>query len=124
MTESLSTENQKRLEEQQVIWLSSIRADGRPHLVPIWFVWHQGKIYLSTEPKSAKARNIRRNPHVALALEDGVHPLICEGTARLVEKPWDELLLAAFFKKYEWDLNTEKQYYQVVEVVPVKWLSW
>lgn len=71
-----------------------------------------------------KARNIRRNPSVALALEDGMHPLICEGAARLVEKPWDEGMLAAFMKKYEWDLDTEKQYYQVIEISPRRWLSW
>lgn len=124
MAAPLSDEMKMRLESQQVIWLSSVRADGRPHLAPVWFAWHAGKIYISTEPDSIKAQNIRRSPAVSMALEDGTHPLICEGTARLIEKPWDEGMLAVFLKKYEWDLNTEKQYYQVIEVTPVRWLAW
>ncbi len=113
-----------KLESQQNIWLGSVRPDGRPHLAPVWFVWHNGKIYIGTDPKSVKIRNIRHNAHVALALEDGTHPVICEGSARPVEKPWPEPLLAAFFAKYEWDLNKEEQYNAVVEITPEKWLAW
>ena len=113
-----------RLEIQQNIWFSSVRPGGRPHLAPVWFVWHAGRLYISTEPQSVKSRNIRRNPRVALALEDGTHPLICEGTARPVEHPWPEALVAAFLRKYEWDINKEVQYNQVIEVTPEKWLSW
>jgi hypothetical protein len=28
-----------RLRHEPIIWLSSVRPDGRPHLVPIWFLW-------------------------------------------------------------------------------------
>ena len=59
---------------------------------------------------------------MTLALEDGTHPLICEGTARLVAAPWTEEIKAAFNKKYEWDLDTESQYNEVIEVTPEKWL--
>lgn len=120
----LSPEMIDRLETQQNIWFCSVRPGGRPHLVPIWFVWQDGKLYVSTEPGSVKSRNVRRNPQVVLALEDGAHPVICEGKAQLLEQPLKEDLLAAFLNKYEWDLNTEAQYNQVIEVTPEKWLSW
>lgn len=113
-----------RLEREQNIWFGSVRPDGRPHLAPVWFVWHAGKIFIGTDPKSVKSQNIQGNPRVTLALEDGTHPLICEGTAGVVDPPWTEDLLAAFFQKYEWDLNKEAQYNQVVEVTPIKWLNW
>jgi len=71
-----------------------------------------------------KSHNIRQHAGVALALEDGEHPVICEGTARPVDPPWSDALLAAFFKKYEWDLNKEEQYNEVIEVTPEKWLGW
>ena len=61
---------------------------------------------------------------MVLALEDGAHPVICEGTARPVPFPLPEDLLAAFLKKFEWDLTDETQYSLVIEVTPVKWLSW
>ncbi|HVN53551.1 MAG TPA: pyridoxamine 5'-phosphate oxidase family protein [Anaerolineaceae bacterium] len=113
-----------RLEHEQNIWFGSVRPDGRPHLAPVWFVWHAGKIYIGADPKSVKSRNIQRNPRVTLALEEGTHPLICEGVARVVDPPWEEDLLAAFFQKYEWNLNKEVQYNQVIEVTPRKWLNW
>ncbi len=124
MAVELSDQMIDRLETQQNIWFCSVRPNGRPHLVPIWFVWHNDKLYVSTEPDSVKSRNVHRNPQVVLALEEGAHPVICEGKARLLEQPWPEDLLAAFYKKYEWDLNTEAQYNRVIEVTPEKWLSW
>ncbi len=124
MATKLLNEMIDRLETQQNIWFSSVRPGGRPHLAPVWFVWHNGKFFVSTEPDSVKSHNVRRNPQVALALEDGTHPVICEGKAYLLEKPWPEDLLAAFLKKYEWDLNQEAQYNQVIEVTPEKWLNW
>ncbi len=124
MAAALTQEMITKLESQQVIWFSSVRPDGRPHLAPVWFVWHEDKIYIGTDPKSVKIRNIRSNARVALALEDGEHPVICEGTARRLENPWPDSLLSAFFKKYEWDLNKEEQYNAVVEITPEKWLAW
>ena len=124
MAQTPAQEALEKLESQKVIWFSSVRPDGRPHLVPIWFVWIGRRIYVSTEPKSVKIRNIRANPRVTLALEDGSHPLICEGTARLVPAPWTEEIKAGFYQKYEWDLEKEAQYNQVIEVTPEKWLAW
>jgi PPOX class probable F420-dependent enzyme len=114
----------QKLETQQNIWIASVRHDGRPHLVPIWFVWFQGKIFIATDPKSVKVRNLQQNPRVAMALEDGAKPVICEGTARPVGKPWSDGMVAAFWAKYEWDLHKETQYHDVWEITPEKWLSW
>lgn len=113
-----------RLENEENIWFGSIRPDGKPHLAPVWFVYVDEKLYLSTDPKSVKARNIHQNPHVVLALEDGLHPVICEGTAGTVEQFWPEKVIEAFQRKYDWDITQEKQYNLLVEVTPAKWLAW
>jgi PPOX class probable F420-dependent enzyme len=124
MTPQPSEKDIQRLQTQQVIWLASVRPDGRPHLVPIWFVWLGDKIYLGTDPASVKVRNLRANPAVSLALEDGVTPLICEGSAALLEEPIPDGVLAAFMAKYEWDVKADPQYHLLVEITPRKWLSW
>lgn len=124
MTNLRSPEALEKLSSQKVIWFTSVRPDGRPHLVPIWFVWLSGKLYIGTGPTSVKARNIRRNPQVALALEDGVHPVICEGQAVVLDPPLPDDLVQAFLQKYEWDLTQEDQYGLVIEVTPQKWLAW
>ena len=124
MNSDLSPEAITRLETQQVIWFASVRPDGQPHLAPVWFVWHTGKFYIGTDPKSVKSHNIQHNPGVVLALEDGVHPVICEGNAQVIAAPLPEDLLTAFYQKYEWDLTKEVQYNLMVEITPEKWLGW
>ena len=62
---------EQRLQSEGNIWVTTVRPDGRPHLTPVWFVWHAGKAYICISPDSVKARNLSRNPRVALALENG-----------------------------------------------------
>lgn len=123
-TKKPSQELLLRLESQTNIWFGSVRQDQRPHLVPVWFIIAEGRIYIGTDPNSVKIKNIRNNPHVVLALEDGTHPVIVEGLAAILDKPYRDIILNGFYKKYEWDINTDTQYHQVVEVRPQKWLSW
>lgn len=113
-----------RLHNEPNIWLASVRADGRPHLVPIWFVLHDARLYLCTTPNSVKTRNITAHPQVALALEGGSSPVICEGHARLVPPPWPAGVIDAFQSKYDWHLTTDTAYSTLVEVTPQKWLTW
>lgn len=116
---------QKRLETKQIIWLVSVRPDGRPHMAPLWFVWRADKLYVCTAPDSVKSRNIRRNPHVAVALEDGSSPVICEGTAAPLPPPWPAEIIALFKEKYDWEISPDDEpYNDLIEVTPAKWLVW
>ena len=121
---ALSLQAQKRLASAHNIWFGSVRPDGRPHLVPIWFVLHADKLYVCTAPSSVKARNIRQNAHVVLALEDGSEPVICEGRARCVPAPWPQAVRDRFSAKYDWDIAPDEQYSLLIEVTPDKWLNW
>ncbi|OGO10061.1 MAG: hypothetical protein A2Y93_02655 [Chloroflexi bacterium RBG_13_68_17] len=113
-----------RLEREHNVWIVSVRPDGRPHIVPVWFVWAEECFYVCVQPDSVKARNLRRDGRVALSLEDGSRPVICEGRARFMEPPWPAGIATAFRRKYDWDLSTEADYTAMVEVVPDKWLLW
>lgn len=103
-----------RLARARNVWVATVRPDGRPHLVPIWFVVAQDRWYFATAPDSVKAANLGANPRIALALEDGNDPYIVEGLARPVE-PSDEVL-RLFKEKYDWDLTGESEYTTVFEV--------
>lgn len=124
MPSSPSSHAIDKLIGQKNIWLASVRPDGRPHLIPVWFVWHQERIYVCIEPASVKARNISGNPSVALALENGSNPVICEGNAGVVPAPWSAAITELFNSKYGWDISTETQYTSLIEVTPTKWLCW
>lgn len=120
----LSPEELQKLANAQNIWFATVRPDGRPHLTPVWFAWVGGYLYVSIDPESVKSRNLAQNTNVVLALEDGLHPVICEGQAEILAPPWPEPLLAEFVLKYEWDLKEEAQYNLVVKVTPERWLTW
>ncbi len=113
-----------RLESERNIWLASTRVSGKPHLIPIWFVWHGEQIYMCMKAKSVKAQNMLQNPQVSLALENGSNPVICEGTAVSVPQPWSEKIQVLFKQKYDWDIFTDEEYDWLVAVTPHKWLTW
>jgi PPOX class probable F420-dependent enzyme len=54
--------------DSRVLWLSSVSADGRPHIVPAWFLWDAGRIVLFSKPNARKVRNLRRHPRAMVAL--------------------------------------------------------
>lgn len=116
--------NDPRLQTERNVWMATVRPDGRPHLVPIWFVWLDGSFYLCTSKKSVKGRNLQENPQIALSLEDGNKPLIAEGTATFHEPPYAPEISNAFHEKYEWDMRHDSQYNIVVQVTPLKWIHW
>ena len=54
------------LETAEVFWLSTVRADGRPHVTPVVGVWHNGALHFTTADTEQKAINLRGNAHVIL----------------------------------------------------------
>ena len=84
-------------------WLSSVRPDGRPHVVPRWGAFIDNKFYYDGSPETRHARNIMKNPNVTLHLENGYKAVIMEGTSKPTGKPEPELakrLAEAITKKY------------------------
>ena len=59
-------ETRRALEEAQLAWISTVRADGRPHVTPLVAVWLDGALHFCTGPEEQKALNLQRNPRVAL----------------------------------------------------------
>ena len=77
---------QGRLRANLMAWLTTVRADGQPVTVPVWFLLRaDGAIQLYSKPGTAKLRNIAANPRISLALDVndlGRNVVRLEGTAR------------------------------------------
>ena len=114
---TLDPQVERRLQSEQNLWLATVRSTGTPHLVPIWFVWVAGKIYLCTGAGSVKVRNLVQNPHVAIALEDGTHPIVIEGLAQPIELA-PAAVVDEFQCKYDWNITTDDTYTQVIVIEP------
>lgn len=59
----------KRLETEQVIWITTVFPNGTPQPNPVWFFWDGENILIYTRPGSVKLKNIARNPRVSLHFE-------------------------------------------------------
>ena len=93
----------QRLHNDEVIWLNSVRPDGRPHAVVVWFLWDGESVLMFSRPKNQKVHNIRHNSNVLLALDNtnsGDDPITIEGTATLLAQGEADAALAAYIKKY------------------------
>ncbi len=119
ITTPLDPKVKHRLTTESNIWLASVRADNTPHLVPIWFVWVDSKAYVCTAADSVKARNLLANPNVSFALENGNAPVVLEGCAQPIESV-PPAVIEAFQRKYDWNIQTDSTYNQVIEIEPMK----
>ena len=95
----------RRLAGERNVWLCTLRADGSPHLVPVWFVHLRERWWIGASTRSVKVRNALRDPRVSLALEDGDRPVVAQGRATVREDFPDDVL-AAFEERYGWDPRT------------------
>ncbi|GGZ20294.1 pyridoxamine 5'-phosphate oxidase family protein [Streptomyces nitrosporeus] len=94
-----------RLAEEKNVWLCTVRPDGTPHVTPVWFVYRDSTWWIGVDRASVKARNVREDPRVSLALEDGGSPVVAEGDASLVRGGFPREIVAAFQRKYGWDVS-------------------
>jgi nitroimidazol reductase NimA-like FMN-containing flavoprotein (pyridoxamine 5'-phosphate oxidase superfamily) len=59
-------EAERVLEEAELYWITTVRADGRPHVTPLIGLMHDGALHFSTGPREQKYRNLEHSPRVAL----------------------------------------------------------
>jgi hypothetical protein len=106
------------LREEPVVWLSSVRPDGGPHLVPIWFSWDGLEILIASKPNAQKIRNLRANPSVMLA--------------ELLDEPAAAILPVSHLAKYRSQMAAiglspaefVATYSQVIRIAPTRVLPW
>lgn len=75
------------LERPRTAKLATVRADGRPHVAPVWFDLDGETVVFTTWHATVKAENIRRDARVSLCVDDEEPPyafVLIEGTAELV----------------------------------------
>ena len=56
----------RKLREEEIIWLTTVSPNGQPESVPVWFYWDGTTVLIYSQPGTPKVRNIETNPRVAL----------------------------------------------------------
>jgi general stress protein 26 len=65
-------EAQAFLEEEKTVTCATNGRDGFPHLMPLWYVLREGRLWGWTYAKSQKAKNLERDPRATLQVEAGL----------------------------------------------------
>lgn len=78
---------EERLTRSHDFWLATVTPDGAPHLMPVWAVWHEGKLWFSSSNGSRKARNLAGRPRCSLSNDNPLEPVVVHGRAERVTGP-------------------------------------
>lgn len=122
------------LSAEPVVWLSTVRPDGAPHIVPIWFTWDGTSLLVFSKPGAQKVRNLRANPVAMLALgepEDDFDVAMAEARVELLDEPASELPWA-HLAKYSGRMAAlglspdqfVRTYSQVIRITPTRTVPW
>lgn len=130
-------EVRRTIEEAELFWISTVRADGRPHVTPLPAVWYENALHFCTGPDEQKGVNLVANPHCTLttgnnAWKSGLD-VVVEGSARRVTDDARLRRLADLWEskyKGDWRFDVANGAFRheageawVFEVAPTKILS-
>ncbi len=126
---------QLRLYEEQIAWFTTVRHDGMPQPVPVWFLWDGESFLIYTYSSARKLKNIRANPRVALNLNSGAGGddiVRAEGAAELLQEFPPPNEVPEYLEKYRQgmaavsgDPESFARYYgTALRVQPERWQVW
>jgi PPOX class probable F420-dependent enzyme len=124
-----------RLREEEVAWLTTVRADGQPQSVPVWLLWEGETFLVYSRPDQQKLKNVAGNPRVGLHLNSnarGGDVVRVEGTAEVLDNfpPANEVV--EYLEKY-WERIARigfdpegfaRAYPAALRVTPRRWQAW
>ena len=93
------------LERQEMACLSTVRADGRPHVTPLIFAWTDGRLLVHSGVGEQKMNNLEVNPRCVLTVaqpdwESGLDVVVEGEAVRITDRSSIEVFAAALAKKY------------------------
>ena len=61
------------LRKEKILRLATIDKDSTPHIVPVWYLYSGKKIYIGTNTKTEKARNVKSHKKVSFCVDVGIN---------------------------------------------------
>ncbi|MGI0066407.1 MAG: pyridoxamine 5'-phosphate oxidase family protein [Nitrosotalea sp.] len=128
--------NEKFLKSQKILHLATIDSSGDPHIVPVWYMYANGKFYVGTNTNTRKAKNIKKNFKVSFCVDMGIRSpeivgVMGIGRARLIlETNMVESLAKKILLRYFSSLKNKSaqqlldQTDCIIEIIPKKVTDW
>ena len=126
---------ERRLREEGIAWLTTVRSDGQPQSVPVWFLWEGETFLIYSQPDRQKLRNIRNNSRINLNLNSNAYGgdvVRVEGTARIIEDAPPANEIGEYVEKYRDSIarigfepdSFARAYSVAIRVEPTRWQVW
>jgi len=84
---TLSEKARAFLNEIRFAVLATINSDGTPQLTTMWYLLEEDTIVMNTKAGRIKERNMRRDPRIAICVEDRYNYVTISGTVELIDDP-------------------------------------
>ncbi len=124
------------IEDQYVIWLTTVDSNLTPQPRPVWFIWEDDSFLVFSQAKAHKVSHIRKHPNVALHFntdETGdKHVIVFVGEAMIEPAHAPAHQVPAYFKKYKegianLDMTPEqfsRDYSIAIKIKPTEMRGW
>ena len=134
--ENQMSKQTKFLKKEKILHLATIDEKNSPHIVPVWYMYSAGKIYVGTNTKTQKAKNIKKHRKVSFCVDVGVNApnifgVMGKGTAKILrEKKMVNRLAKKILLRYFKSLNNRsaiellKDTDCVIEILPKEFSNW
>jgi len=93
----------RRLAEDEVVWLTTVRENGQPEPSPVWFLWDGEEFLIYSQPNTIKLANIAARPRVSLSFNTtatGGDVVVFAGEARIASDDPVAAEVPAYLEKY------------------------
>ena len=124
------------LKEEKILHLATIDEKNFPHIVPVWYLYSAKKIYIGTNTKTQKAKNIKIHKKVSFCVDVGVNApnifgVMGKGNAKLLKEKIivnkiAKKILLRYFKSL--DSKSAKELLEdtdcIIEILPKEFSNW
>jgi PPOX class probable F420-dependent enzyme len=124
-----------RLRGEEIAWLTTVRPDGQPQTVPVWFLWDGERFLIYSRPGARKLRNIEANPKVNLNLNSngtGGDVVRAECAAEVLADAPPVTEVGPYLEKYREAIGRigfdpegfARAYSVTIQATPTRWQVW
>ena len=124
------------LKKEKILHLATIDDQNTPHIVPVWYLYNARKIYVGTNTRTQKVKNIKVHKKVSFCVDVGVNApnifgVMGKGTAKLLKEKSDvnrisKKILLRYFKSL--DNRSAKELLEdtdcIIEIMPREFSNW
>ncbi len=126
---------ERRLRSEEIAWLTTVRPDGQPQTVPVWFLWDGEGFLTYSRPAARKLRNIEANARVNLNLnsnDTGGDVVRAECAAEVLADAPPATEVGPYLEKYRAAIGRigfdpegfARAYSVAIRATPARWQVW